>query len=163
MLFCLQPSENDTSYIANMKRLILEDFMERTAKNVNYAFLIKASALDPRFKKLKFVEDKEKRVLVFKKLEEEVEEHLKREISKDAEKQADEDLKKDEPIEKKMMLGYEYDESDDEEVGDTAEVEVKREIEGYKAEPEVPKDEEDIMSWWRKNRIKYPNLARLAR
>ena len=60
-----------------MKRLFLEDFMERTAKNVNYEFLIKASALDPRFKKLKFVEDKAKRVLVFKKLEKEVEEHLK--------------------------------------------------------------------------------------
>ena len=44
-------------------------------------------------------------------------------------------------------------------VGDTAEVEIKREIEGYKAEPEVSKDEGDIMPWWKKNRIKYPNLV----
>ena len=54
-------------------------------------------------------------------------------MSKDAKKQADADLKEDEPIEKKKKLGYEYDESDDEEVGDTAEVEVAREMESYKA------------------------------
>ena len=146
-----------------MKRLILEDFTERIAKNVNYAFLIKASALDPRFKRLKFVEDKTKRELVFKNLKDEAEEHLKKEKDKDSEKQAEGDLSEDAPIEKKRKLGYEYDESDDEDVSDSAEVEIKREVEGYQAEPEVPKDEEDIMSWWRKNRIKYPNLARLAR
>ena len=41
-----------------MKKLILDDFSERTAQNVNHAFLIKASALDPRFKKLKFWKSK---------------------------------------------------------------------------------------------------------
>ena len=109
------------------------------------------------------MEDKTKRELVFKKLKDEAEEHLKKEKDKDSEKQAEGDLSEDAPIEKKRKLGYEYDESDDEDVSDSAEVEIKREVEGYQAEPEVPKDKEDIMSWWRKNRIKYPNLARLAR
>ena len=159
----LQPSENDTSYIANMKRLILNDFVERTAKNVNYEFLIKASALDPRFKKLKFVEDKAKRVLVFKKLEDEADEDKKKKDgAKAAEKVSEGDLTEDEHIEKKRKLGLEYDESEDEEADELEDV-IKREIEGYKAEPDVPKDEEDIMSWWRENKIKYPNLARLAR
>jgi hypothetical protein len=32
----------------------------------------------------------------------------------------------------------------------------------YRAEVEVPAEEE-ILPWWRKNKNKYPNLARLAR
>ena len=39
----LQPSEDDPSY---MKKLILEDFKDRTEKNLIFSFLTKASALD---------------------------------------------------------------------------------------------------------------------
>ena len=48
----LQPSEDDPSYIANMR---MEDFKDRTKKNLNFPFLAKASALVPRVRKLKFV------------------------------------------------------------------------------------------------------------
>ena len=41
---------------------------------------------------------------------------------------------------------------------DTKKDAIMREVESYLAEAE-PKDEEDIMSWWLSNRVKYPNLA----
>ena len=37
------------------------------------------------------------------------------------------------------------------------------EIDSYWAEPEVSREEEDILKWWRGRRTLYPNLARLAR
>ena len=36
-------------------------------------------------------------------------------------------------------------------------------VESYRAEKEISQDEEDILKWWRENKAKYPNLARLAR
>ena len=153
----LQPSEDDPSYIANMKKLIMEDFKDRTKKILNFPFLAKASALDPRVRKLKFVEDKSKRDKVSKLLEEEAKEHLK-EIA-----QADQKKPEFEQIVKKRKLGLDYDESDDTSDSDSEEDAIKCELENYRAEPEMSKDEEDIMSWWRFNRVNYPNLARLAR
>ena len=32
-----------------------------------------------------------------------------------------------------------------------------------RAETEISREEEDILSWWRDRKAKYPNLARLAR
>ena len=40
---------------------------------------------------------------------------------------------------------------------------IKREIDSYWAEPEVSREEKDILKWWRGRRTLYPNLARLAR
>ena len=129
----LQPSEDDPSY---MKKLILEDFKDRTEKNLIFSFLTKASALDPM-------------------IEEESKEHLK-EITQD-------DKKKPEfkPIVQKRKPGLDY-ESDDTIDSYAKKDAIKREVENYRAEPE-PTVEEDILSWRLFNRVKYPNLARLAR
>ena len=40
---------------------------------------------------------------------------------------------------------------------------IKQEIKSYRAETEISREEEDILSWWRDRKAKYPNLARLAR
>ena len=129
----LQPSEDDPSY---MKKLILEDFKDRTEKNLIFSFLTKASALDPM-------------------IEEESKEHLK-EITQD-------DKKKPEfkPIVQKRKPGLDY-ESDDTIDSYAKKDAIKREVENYRAEPE-PTVEEDILSWRLFNRVKYHNLARLAR
>ena len=103
------------------------------------------------------LEDKSKRDNVYKLLEKEAKDHLK-EIA-----QADKKKPEFEQIVKKRKLGLDYDESDDTSDSDSEEDAIKCELENYRAEPEMSKDEEDIMSWWRFNRVKYPNLARLAR
>ena len=119
-----------------MKKLILEDFKDRTEKNLIFSFLTKASALDPM-------------------IEEESKEHLK-EITQD-------DKKKPEfkPIVQKRKPGLDY-ESDDTIDSYAKKDAIKREVENYRAEPE-PTVEEDILSWRLFNRVKYHNLARLAR
>ena len=61
----LLPSEDDPFYIAHMINIILEDFKARVAKNLNFTFLIKATALDPRFKKLRVLDDKAQRENIF--------------------------------------------------------------------------------------------------
>ena len=119
-----------------MKKLILEDFKDRTEKNLIFSFLTKASALDLM-------------------IEEESKEHLK-EITQD-------DKKKPEfkPIVQKRKPGLDY-ESDDTIDSYAKKDAIKREVENYRAEPE-PTVEEDILSWRLFNRVKYHNLARLAR
>jgi hypothetical protein len=124
----LSTSEDEPTYISNMKEIILKDFKERTAKNLNYEFLIKASALDPRFRKLKFVDDKAMRELVFKKLQDEASEHVKELLQ--AEVQDEEKEGEGGPDEvKRRKLGLDYDESDEEqEEDDSAEDTIKREV-----------------------------------
>ena len=61
----LVPIDDDPKYISEMKTIILEDFKARVGKYLNNEFLLKATALDPRFKKLKMVDLKEGRERVF--------------------------------------------------------------------------------------------------
>ena len=72
----LKPTDDDPNYIANMKALILADLIERVGKYLNHPLLFKATALDPRFKRLKVVEKKEAREDVFNLLLAEAKEHL---------------------------------------------------------------------------------------
>ena len=64
---------------------------------------------------------------------------------------------------RKLMLDWENSDSEEEMVDSGSKDEIAREIENYRAEPEMSKDEEDILKWWRERRTRYPNLARLAR
>ena len=68
----LKADSDDPVYIAKMKEIILEDFKPRLIENLNFELLLKATALDPRFKLMKMVEDKEGREKVFDKIEEEL-------------------------------------------------------------------------------------------
>ena len=111
-------------------------------KNLNADYLLKATALEPRFKKLKVVDDKDARDKIYNYLSEEAKENQTED-------------------EKKRKLGLDWEESDSEEEAD--EDVIKREITAYRAELEVSREEEDILKWWRSNKNIYPNLARLAR
>ena len=55
----MQPDSDDKVYIASMKDLILIDFKKRAAENLNRKFVLKSTALDPRFKNLKVTESKQ--------------------------------------------------------------------------------------------------------
>jgi len=121
----LKASDEEPTYISNMKNIILQDIKDRTAKNLNHEFLAKASALDPRFKKLKFVDKKAKRDLVFEKIEKEAKDHAK-ELSQALVQEEN----NEEPVDvKRRKLGLDYDESDEEEVNDNSEDDtIKREV-----------------------------------
>ena len=88
-------------------------------------------------------------------IEEESKEHLQ-EITQDGKKKPE-----FKPIVQKRKPGLDY-ESDDKIDSYAKKDAIKREVENYRAEPE-PTVEEDILSWRLFNRVKYPNLARLAR
>ena len=64
----LKIDSEDAVYIAHMKEVVLDDFKQRIADNLNGDVLLKCTALDPRFKSMKIVENKEAREAIFKKL-----------------------------------------------------------------------------------------------
>ena len=149
--------DDDPKYIAEMKTIILEDFKARVGKYINNEFLLKATALDPRFKKLKLVEDKEGREKVFSLLLSEARRNLDRSNNNDPEAEGEEQLQP----EKKRKIGLDFAESDSE--GEEDNDALQREWHNYRATPVVSRDEEDILGWWRSNQRMYPNIARLAR
>ena len=67
----MQEDSSDPVYIARMKRVILEDFNRRVAKNIDTDFFLSATALDPRWKDLKMIKRNE-RDLVFGRIQSEM-------------------------------------------------------------------------------------------
>jgi hypothetical protein len=121
----LQPDDEDVIYIAEMKTVMLEDFRERIKENLNMEVLVKATALDFRFNKMKVMESKEAREKVFDLLLEEMKDNKK----KDGKKKAVEipsQAKKD-SAEKNRKLCLDFDESDDDAHQDEDD-ELKREV-----------------------------------
>ena len=152
----LKHDDDDPKYITEMKTIILEDFRGRVGKYLNNGFLFNATALDPRFKKLKMVSDKKARDRVFEGLLNEARAHLESIKNNHQEALLEEQFLP----EKKRKLGLDYPESEsDEEDGNDA---LETEWKNYWNAPGVPQDG-DILAWWRTNRKAYPNLARLAR
>ena len=105
---------------------------------------------------------------MFLSLQEEAREHLNREKEERAMSVASNLPKSnDGPTvvkQKKLVLDWENSDSEEEAVDfGIVKDNILREFENYRAEPEMSKDEEDILQWWRERRTKYPNLARLAR
>ena len=56
----------------------MDDFKDNTQLNLNFDFLMRATALDPRFLKLKVLSDKTARDRVFERLGDEAREYLDR-------------------------------------------------------------------------------------
>ena len=105
---------------------------------------------------------------MFLSLQEEAREHLNREKEERAMSVASNLPKSnDGPTvvkKKKLVLDWENSDSEEEAVDfGIVKDNILREFENYRAEPEMSKDEEDILQWWRERRTKYLNLARLAR
>ena len=102
----LKIDSEDAVYIAHMKEVILDDFKQRIADNLNGDVLLKCTALDPRFKSLKIVENKEAREAIFEKLQKDL-----REVATNTE----EVVSVEDQNPKKMgKLGLDFDESDEE-------------------------------------------------
>ena len=139
-------------YIAHMKEVVLDDFKQGIADNLNGNVLLKCTALDPRFKSMKIVENKEAREAIFKKLEKDL-----KEIASDTEEAVSVE---DKNPKKKRKLGLDFDESDDESVEE--EDPIKKEMKAYKLEPTLDKDS-DPLDWWRARKNKYPYMIQLVK
>lgn len=154
----LKPNINDPYYMTDLKRIMREDIKERVKKNVNYPMMIMASALDPRFKKLKFIPSSS-RDDVFKSLKTEaflLLGHSRATTDEGVEEN------KDNSASKKRKVEVNYNESDDEE--DEEIDEVAKEISRYRNEEiDVDKIEDPLKDFWLKNESKYPILSRLAK
>ena len=149
----LKADSDDPVYIAKMKEIILEDFKPRLIENLNFELLLKATALDPRFKLMKMVEDKEGREKVFDKIEEELNALSQKKTVT---------TKKDENVVKvkKQKLCLDFDESDEED--EQNENSVKRELAAYRSETVLGRDEDPLL-WWRSRKEQYPLLIHLVR
>ena len=156
----MKKCDEDPWYIAEMKEKLLQDFTERTAINLNFEVLQKATALDPRFKNLKVV-DKRLRNKIFDDLEAEMQ-RLRRNdenvAAAAAEKSCVERLSK----KPKVELNFSESESEDDDDGDQMSDVVKKEIKDYRDEPLLARDEE-VLPYWAKNKEKFPHLARIAK
>ena len=137
----LKVDEEDPGYISEMKKIMLQDFRKRCEDNLDMKFLVKTTALDPRFKNLKVVEDKSARDKVFEELEAEAKAAPEKEVPET------EVVKK----KGKYEYGLDFDHSDEE---NSVQDDVKREVEGYRQE-EAPGRGEDPLAWWRKRKHRY--------
>ena len=147
-------SDEDPSYIATLKQSILDDIQPRISKNLNYQLLVRATALDPRFKNLKVLSSKVERQEIFKSIEDEMSYLTETDLAKENEKEMEDSAAK------KRKLGLEFYESDSEEESDFDEV--KTEIQLYKKEPMLDK-ECDPLEWWKKRSERYPLLSKMVR
>ena len=152
----LKVQDNDPGYMEDLKTEIFEEFKTRCTDNLNVNVLMKCSALDPRFKSLKFMKNKTgEREKVFDKILKELAEV--KAVSKDI-STVD---KCSSP--KKRKLGLLYNESDDEEEDEDNNIDLlKIELENYRKEPKLDEDS-DAIEWWKVRRFQYPTLIQLVR
>ena len=151
MMAFLKPDDEDVTYIADLKKVILQGFKERVQDNIDLKFLTKTVALDPRFKNMKVVDDKPKREKTFADLEKEI-----RDNQEKTREEAEENI---ETEGKKRKLCLDFPESDEE---DDESDEISKEMSKYRSEAMLEKDG-DPLAWWRKRKETYPNLVRLVR
>ena len=158
----LSPSVNDVSYISEMKTVMLEDIADRIQKNLNFPFLFKSTALDPRFKKLKMIDNKEDRKNIQESLKVEM-----RKLAIDSEPRIEDDDEDLESEPKKARVVYDFEESDSEDddgdgFGDDK---VRKEFEQFMKEPQIDKASPpgSELSWWKIRESNYPLLSRLAK
>lgn len=125
----LEEDEDDPLYIMKFKEDMRHEMKTRCDNNFNRRMLAKASFVDKRFEKLKFLDKDEQKEVI---------EEVKREMEEIEEKVQEENQNNEEvpPRKKKRVLGYGLSdsESDDEDGGKTT---VERELKKYQDSPKL--------------------------
>ena len=153
-----EPSNNDVTYIAEMKSLMLEDIKERMKKNLNFPIMIKCTVLDPRFKDLKMIE-KHKRNSIYESIETKL--YLLNNSTSAGTIDIESDSDEIEPPTEKAKMCFDYYESDDDNE-DVFDDEAKKEMERYKRETKLDPDSCPLV-WWKMHESSYKLLSQLAR
>lgn len=150
------------SYINNFKKDLWKDLRTRFAKNLNVGMLRKASFLDKRYTKLKFLDEADRKEVIAEVLEEL--KVMQDKARSDAKRKAEEAAQAG-PAAKKPrarflgrgLLNQDSDEEEEEEeyYGTQAE----RELNNFQAEGKVP-DDFSPFDWWRARAAAFPLLSR---
>ncbi|XP_008189493.1 zinc finger BED domain-containing protein 1-like [Acyrthosiphon pisum] len=167
LLNTLKVSEIDTHFLTTVKKLILDDLKYR--REMMGLILAKSSALDPRFRELKFLSEEEK-VTVWKQLENELKELITDpEIENEEELISESILENEEhfethspPRKKLRSLMIDSDDDDEDDYSITQSPTMKQ-LEEYKnLKIKVPYDQ-DPLNWWKENESKYSAVSLLAK
>lgn len=152
----------DSDNLKEVKQVMQQDLVVRWNKYKGQPFICgKASALDPRFKKLEFLQQ-EYAASIWQKLSEEMTKlsgQMEEEVT--ASGSVLEQVSKKQKLHKdKMVLLFGR-------IGSTSQPQtiqatVQEQITLYKAEPQICITD-DPLKWWRVNSAKYPLIAQLAR
>lgn len=139
----LQESNDDPSYIKNLKDDIYEDLNDRMKNDLNLTVLKKCTALDPRFKKLKVVSNKMEREHIWLTLEQELRDMLKAKESEVGNTDNLDNIELQDSEAKRRKIGLDFSESESETEDDviaTTFDPIKIEFESYRKEPEASRD-----------------------
>ena len=109
----LKETPDDPSFIKDMKDEIFLQLNRRIKENESLTVLKKCTALDPRFKRLKVIKDKQEREDIFDSLEDELRSIITlKQATVDSGSCDEADI--DDPEPKKRKLGLDFSESEDE-------------------------------------------------
>jgi hypothetical protein len=146
----LSINDDDPGYIARLKKSILDDLEKRIEDWDMMSSLQVATALDPRFKKLKCFAG-EMREVIWNMVEKQFDLFRQNQVVSEGEVTTAKGHKK-----ARFSIAVES-ESDEEET------EVRNfEISEYKREVQIP-DTENPLTWWKLNTHRYPMLSKFAK
>ncbi|KAE9523138.1 hypothetical protein AGLY_016452 [Aphis glycines] len=167
LLNTLKVSEIDTNFLTTVKKLILDDLKYR--REMLGLILAKSSALDPRFRELKFLSEEEKET-VWKQLENELKELItdpkienEEELISESILENEEHFETHSPPRKKLRSLMIDSDDDDEDDYSVTQSPTMKQLEEYKnLKIKVPYDQ-DPLNWWKENESKYSAVSLLAK
>ncbi|XP_050066428.1 E3 SUMO-protein ligase ZBED1-like [Aphis gossypii] len=171
LLNTLKVSEQDSHFLIAIKKSILDDLKKR--REMMGVILSKASALDPRFRELKFLSEEEKET-VWKQLENELKELIPDpKIETEVQLNSDSILENEEDIEtfetqhspprKKLRSLMIDSDDDDEENYSVTQSPAIIQLEEYRNFKIKISYDQDPLKWWKENEFKYSAVSLLAK
>ena len=156
-LVFLEGDEDDPVYIRNFKDKLKAEMVVRCRDNLNIELLALSSFCDMRYSHLKFL-DILKRYNVSDLSKETVVSNFQVEMEKIHDEERDLEISL-QPKSKRVKKSFLDDDEDDDYQGDQS---VKNQLDSYLKEIRI-KPKECPGAWWKLNKDKYPDIARLAR
>ena len=144
-------SDTDPVFIAELKRFINKDFLQRCRVNLNFGLLKRATFFHPTYKAMKSIEESQ-RLQLRSEIKAEMESLVMQKSSVE---------QRPKPENKRRRLVLESDDEDEEPVAATLDVEL--ELEKYAKEPKLDEQLDPLPDFWKEREALYPRLSILAK